>query len=73
MKKIILLFKNSIKSIISFFIKIISSILKPFDVNDLFFFVGLILIFVGLSKYMPWIAYTVDGTLLVLIGLFGKK
>ena len=45
----------------------------PLDINDFLFLSGLILLFVGLYMYKPWIVPTVTGSIMLLTGLFGKK
>ena len=42
---------------------------KKIDLRDVFLFVGLALVGVGLFMLAPWLAFTVCGVLLMAIGL----
>ena len=41
-----------------------------FDIRDIFVFGGLGLIWYGLHLFLPWVAWTASGIILMLIGLF---
>jgi len=46
--------------------------IKKISANDILFFTGLLLLFVGLYQYNPWIAPTATGSIMIITGLFGK-
>lgn len=49
-------------------IKEIRLIINKLDVTDLFQIIGLGFIWHGLSLYVPWVAYTVVGIILLVFG-----
>lgn len=64
--------------IIQIFQNIISGVSKSFDMRDFFVYGGLVMAFVGLFMFMPWVAFTAIGFVMLIIGIFilsikGKK
>ena len=47
----------------------ISMVKGLIDLRDIFVFFGLYMIFHGLHQYIPWVAFSFTGLLLMLIGL----
>lgn len=55
------------------FTNIRESIGKVIDLRDCFVFGGLVLMGYGLYQFRPWIAFTVCGAILLMIGMFPGK
>ena len=48
---------------------LISMVKELIDLRDIFVFCGVYMIFHGLHQWIPWIAFSFTGLLLMLIGL----
>ena len=57
-----------VRKLIVFLIAHISAMWGAFDIRPVFFFGGLLMLGYGLFLYLPWVAYSVCGVILMAVG-----